>query len=152
MLNPRPESVAGLAIGLLDNGKPNSDTFLAALADELTRRGARARPPVRKSNIGRLAQPELLDDLSTGSDLVVGGVGDCAGCCSCSTLDAIALESAGTPTVMVCTSEFLTTAQISAATAGMRNYPFTVIDHPFGALTAEQMADRAAEVAAQLWD
>ncbi|MBM9468765.1 UGSC family (seleno)protein [Nakamurella leprariae] len=150
-LNAQPATVAGLSVGLLDNGKPNSDRFLAALADELRRRGARPLVPKRKSNIGRLAEPELIETLSLAADLVVVGVGDCAGCCSCSTLDAIALEAAGRPTVMVCTSEFLTTAQISAATAGVRDYPFTVIDHPFGALTAEQVADRAREVAERLW-
>jgi hypothetical protein len=150
-LNPRPESVAGLTVGLLDNGKPNSDVFLAAFARELTARGALPADVVRKGNIGRLAEPELLAKLAANSDLVVVGVGDCAGCCSCSTLDTVALEAAGRPTVMVCTTEFLTTARISAATAGVRDYPFSVIDHPFGALTAEQVAERAADVARELW-
>jgi hypothetical protein len=150
-LNPQPASIAGLTIGLLDNGKPNSDVFLVALSKELTARGAVPQEPVRKSNIGRLADPALIEKLAADNDLVVVGVGDCAGCCSCSTLDAIALEAAGKPTAMVCTSEFLTTAQISAATTGVRDYPFTVIDHPFGALTAEQVAERAADVAERLW-
>ncbi|HEU4997915.1 MAG TPA: hypothetical protein VFT68_03145 [Lapillicoccus sp.] len=151
VLNPRPESVRGLRVGLLDNGKPNSDRFLLALADELRRRGAVVSSPVRKANIGRLAAPELISHLTASSDLVVTGVGDCAGCCSCSTQDAMSVENQGRPTVVVCTMEFLTTAHLAARTAGVQDYPFAVIDHPFGSLTSRQVGDRAAEVATALW-
>ena len=151
LLNPRPASVAGLTVGLLDNGKPNSDRFLDGLADELRRRGALTPPPVRKANIGRLAAPELLAELSRSCDLVVTGVGDCAGCCSCSTHDAISVEVRGCPTVVVCTTEFLTTGHLAARTAGVQDYPFVVIDHPFGSLTATQVRARAAEVARAVW-
>lgn len=150
-LNPRPTEVRGLVVGLLDNGKPNSDRFLEALGDELRRRGAVVPPPVRKANIGRLAAPELITELSRSCDLVVTGVGDCAGCCSCSTHDAISVENQGRPTVVVCTTEFLTTAHLAARTAGVQDYPFVVIDHPFGSLTARQVRGRAAEVAQAVW-
>lgn len=151
VLNPRPVTVAGLTVGLLDNGKPNSDRFLAGLAEELTARDAVVQPRVRKANVGRLAAPELLADLSGACDLVVTGVGDCAGCCSCTTHDAIAVEALGRPSVVVCTSEFLTTGHLAARTAGVQDYPFVVIDHPFGSLGPDQVRARAREVALTLW-
>ena len=151
LLNPRPTDVAGLTVGLLDNGKPNSDRFLEALAEELRRRGAVVPGVVRKANIGRLAAPEIIADLSRTCDLVVTGVGDCAGCCSCTTHDAVAVEAQGRPTVVVCTTEFLTTGHLAARTAGVQDYPFVVIDHPFGSIGADQVRARAAEVAREVW-
>jgi hypothetical protein len=74
-----------------------------------------------------------------------------AGCCSCSTHDGLAIERLGTPTVIVCTEEFLTTARIAARTAGAPDYPFSVIAHPFGALEPRSVADRAVEVVSCLW-
>lgn len=138
----RPPHLDGVRFGVLDNGKPNSDRFLALLSDRLTAQGAVAIANRRKPSIGRLASTELLAELAQSCDLVITGVGDCAGCCSCSVQDGIALERRGVPTVVVTTTEFLTTARISATAAGIPDYPFTVIDHPLGSLTPAELAGR----------
>lgn len=138
-----PADLAGVRLGILDNGKPNSDRFLSLLADRFIGHGALLYGTLRKPSIGRLAPAKLLAELVGACDLVVTGVGDCAGCCSCSVQDAITVERHGVPTVMIATTEFLTTAQISATAAGIPDYPFTVIDHPLGSLTPEQLAQRA---------
>jgi hypothetical protein len=104
----------------------------------------------RKPSIGRLAPAELVDELAARCDLVVTGVGDCAGCCSCTVQDGIALERRGVMTYIVCTTEFLTTARIAATTAGIPDYPFVVVDHPLGSLTPTQLAGRAAQARAQM--
>jgi hypothetical protein len=146
-LAPRLADLAGRTVGFLDNGKPNSDRFLALLGAPDT---VAATLPRRKPSIGRLAPPDLVDELADRCDLVVTGVGDCAGCCSCTVQDGIALERRGVMTYIVCTTEFLTTARIAATTAGIPDYPFVVVDHPLGSLTAEQLTGRAAAARAQM--
>lgn len=138
-----PRDLAGVRVGLLDDGKPNSDRFLALLAERFLGLGATLYATERKPSIGRLAPPQTLVGLAGDCDLVVTGVGDCAGCCSCSVQDGIAIERAGVPTVVIVTTEFLTTARISARAAGIPEYPFVVIDHPLGSLTPSELVQRA---------
>lgn len=147
-----PADLAGVRFGVLDNGKPNSDRFLALLAERFVAAGADLYGTLRKPSIGRLAPPELLDELVGACDLVVTGVGDCAGCCSCSVQDGIAVERRGVATVVITTTEFLTTAEISAQAAGLPDYPFTVIDHPLGALGPAQLTQRADHAMRQVLD
>lgn len=142
-LAARPANLTGCRLGILDNGKPNSDALLTQLASRLARVGLRTQGQVRKPNIGRLAPPEMLDILAASHDLVLTGVGDCAGCCSCTANDGIALERRGIPTLVVCTSEFLTAARIAATAAGIPDYPFIVVEHPLGSLTPNQLGHRA---------
>ena len=147
-LAPRPTSLHGLAVGYPDNGKPNSDRFLRLPAAAFTALASVLR--ARKPNIGRIAPATLIDDLARRCDIVITGVGDCAGCCSCTVQDGIALERRGVPTYVVCTTDLLTIAKIAATTAGVPDYPFTVIDHPLGALTDDQLAARANHAHAQI--
>jgi len=153
-LAARPASLAGCRLGVLDNGKPNSAAFLTILVHRLAERYARAGQPeprwAGKPSIGRLAPSGTIDDLAADCDIVLTGVGDCAGCCSCTAHDAIALELRGIPTLMVCTSEFLTTARIAATAGGIPDYPFIVIDHPLGSLTQPELAERADLALAQV--
>lgn len=151
-LAPRPDSLAGARLGVLDNGKPNSDAFLTLLVDRLVATGVGDTVWARKPNIGRLAPVETIDDLADRCDIVLTGVGDCAGCCSCTTHDGITLERRGIPTLVVCTSEFLTTARIAATAAGIPDYPFTVIAHPLGSLRPPELAVRADDAMAQVRD
>ncbi|MGI8721936.1 MAG: UGSC family (seleno)protein [Geodermatophilaceae bacterium] len=138
-----PADLAGVRVGLLDNGKPNSDRFLALLGQRFLADDALLCGSWRKPSIGRLAPPELLAAALADSELIVTGVGDCAGCCSCSVQDAIAVERSGVPSVVIVTTEFLTTARISARAAGVPDYPFVVIDHPLGSLSRALLAERA---------
>ncbi|WP_165964044.1 UGSC family (seleno)protein [Actinomadura sp. KC216] len=147
---PRPVSLSGLAVGYLDNGKPNSDRFLRLLAARLREDGAQEAAWARKPSIGRVATDEMLDDLAAECDVVVTGVGDCAGCCSCTVRDAIALERRGVPAYVVCTSELVTTARIAARAAGVPDLPLTVIDHPLGSLTDDLLAARAEDASGQI--
>jgi hypothetical protein len=146
-LAPRLTDLNGRTVGFLDNGKPNSGRFLELLGGSTTVAATVVR---RKPSIGRLAPPGLIDELAGRCDLVVTGVGDCAGCCSCTAQDGIALERRGVMTYVVCTTEFFTTARIAATTAGIPDYPFVVVDHPLGSLSAEQLAGRAAQARAQM--
>jgi hypothetical protein len=147
---PRPASLSGLVVGYLDNGKPNSDRFLQLLSAKLREDGVRDAVWARKPSIGRVASDEMLDDLAGRCDVVVTGVGDCAGCCSCTVRDAVALERRSVPAFVVCTSELVTTARIAARAAGVPDLPLTVIDHPLGSLTGDLLAARAADASGQI--
>ncbi|HEY2653170.1 MAG TPA: hypothetical protein VGI50_14685 [Solirubrobacteraceae bacterium] len=69
--------LGGARIGLLENGKQNARRFLEDVADILRERyGAGEATLRRKENFAQPAAPELIDELSRESDLVVIGIGD----------------------------------------------------------------------------
>lgn len=76
-LAPRREDLTGATVGLLENGKQNARRFLEDVADILRERhGAGEARLRRKENFAQPAPPELIDQLSAESDLVVIGIGD----------------------------------------------------------------------------
>lgn len=147
-----PRSLAGLAVGVLDNGKSNSDEFLARLLEGLVAHGAVPTVTVRKPGVGRLAPAEQLEQVLATSEFVVTGVGDCGGCCSCSVQDAIAIERRGVPAALICTSELVATGRIAATAAGVPDYPFVVIEHPVASCTPQALQERVDVALAQILD
>ena len=76
-LAPRRADIAGATIGLLENGKQNARRFLEDVAEVLRERyGAGEATLRRKELFSAPAPPELIDQLSAESDVVVIGVGD----------------------------------------------------------------------------
>ncbi len=76
-LAPRRADLTGVTVGLLENGKQNARLFLEEVADVLRERyGAGDATLRRKENFAQPAPPELIDQLSAESDLVVIGIGD----------------------------------------------------------------------------
>jgi hypothetical protein len=76
-LAPRPAALQGLKIGLLENGKQNARLLLEDVATVLRERyGAGEATLLRKEIFSQPASPELVDELSAASDVVVIGVGD----------------------------------------------------------------------------
>ena len=74
---PRLESLAGLNIGLLSNGKANADVLLnetAALFVDAY--GCRTAHFVDKRNAGRPALPEHHRELAAAADFLITAVGD----------------------------------------------------------------------------
>jgi hypothetical protein len=76
-LAPRRGGLSGARVGLLENGKQNARQFLEDVADILREGyGAGEARLRRKENFAQPAPPELIDQLSSESDLVVIGIGD----------------------------------------------------------------------------
>ncbi len=74
-LAPRVADLAGVRIGLLDNGKPNADLLLDHIQESLRERfGIAQVVRRRKSRVGLVA--EYLDELAAQCDVVVNGVAD----------------------------------------------------------------------------
>jgi len=103
----RPESLAGLRLGLLANIKRNAEPFLAEVGEALMEQHGVAEVLARKKpDITSTAPDEILDDLRAGCDIVVVGVGDCGSCSASAVADGIILEQSGLPAAVICTEAF----------------------------------------------
>lgn len=73
----RLASLDGLSIGLLSNGKVNADRLLRLTAEHFVERhGCRVAGETAKPNASRIAEPQLLRDLSHNVDFLITAVGD----------------------------------------------------------------------------
>ena len=74
---PRPDSLRNVRVGLVENTKFNSDQLLRRIGTILEQEyGAKSSVMRRKHNSSVPAHQEILDELGTGCDVVVAGVGD----------------------------------------------------------------------------
>jgi hypothetical protein len=74
---PRPDSLKGKRIGLVENTKFNSDKLLAKVGEILKKEyGAVEYKMWRKHNSSVPAHDEIIDEAKRGVDCVVAGVGD----------------------------------------------------------------------------
>ena len=74
---PRPKSLAGLRIGLVDNTKHNSDQLLLRIAGLLeSKHGAKAHIIRKKKSAGAAPHAEIVDEFKEQCDIIVAGVGD----------------------------------------------------------------------------
>ena len=74
---PRPKSLAGLRIGLVDNTKHNSDQLLLRIATLLeSKHGAKAHIIRKKKSAGAAPSAEMVKEYKESCDIIVAGVGD----------------------------------------------------------------------------
>ena len=74
---PRPLDLRGKRVGLLANGKPNAEEFLAEIGTLLRERhGVGELITARKPNASRIAPTETLERLAAQCDVVVTATGD----------------------------------------------------------------------------
>ena len=74
---PRPKSLEGLRIGLVDNTKHNSDQLLLRIAAILERdHGAKAHIIRKKKSAGAAPHTEIIEEYKANCDVVVAGIGD----------------------------------------------------------------------------
>ena len=74
---PRPGTLEGLTIGLVDNTKHNSDQLLIRIAKILEdKHGAKAHVIRRKKSSGAAPHSEIIEEYKASCDLIVAGVGD----------------------------------------------------------------------------
>ncbi len=73
----RPETLKGLTLGLIDNGKKNSDYLVKMIGDRLRELyGLRRSIHVRKPSPSHAIPRDMAEDLAGKVDLVVAGIGD----------------------------------------------------------------------------
>jgi len=74
---PRPDSLAGRRVGLIENTKFNSDRLLMKIGDILkTEYGATETRIFRKHNSSVPAHQEIIDEVRKTCDVMVAGIGD----------------------------------------------------------------------------
>jgi hypothetical protein len=74
---PRPQSLEGLRIGLVDNTKHNSDQLLLRIASILEREhGAKTHVIRKKKSAGAAPHAEIVEEFKAHCDVIVAGVGD----------------------------------------------------------------------------
>ena len=76
-LAPRPQSLKGLTVGLLDNTKPNGAVILRAVGRELQERyGVREIRMFRKGYFGTPVEESVVQQMLHNCDFAVAGIGD----------------------------------------------------------------------------
>jgi hypothetical protein len=74
---PRPTSLRGKRVALIENTKFNSDRLLARIGDVLKEEyGVAEWKMYRKHNAGVPAHQEIIEAIKTSADVVVAGIGD----------------------------------------------------------------------------
>ena len=72
---PKPDSLAGLTVGLLDISKARGDVFLDRIDALFQARGVRTLR-FKKPTFARPAPPSLVQDIASRCDVVVEGLAD----------------------------------------------------------------------------
>jgi len=76
-LAPRPRSLRGLTMGLLDNGKPNAALLLTEVARQLRQRhDIRAWVTYTKGYFGTPVEQSQIQQILANCDFAVAGIGD----------------------------------------------------------------------------
>ena len=76
-LAPRPQSLQGLTVGLLDNTKPNAAVVLRAAGRELRERyGVRESRMFRKGYFGTPVEESVVNQMLHNCDFAVAAIGD----------------------------------------------------------------------------
>jgi len=76
-LAPRPQSLKGLTVGLLDNAKPNGAVILRAVGRELQERyGVREIRMFRKGYFGTPVEESVVQQMLHNCDFAVAAIGD----------------------------------------------------------------------------
>ena len=74
---PRPKSLEGVRLGLVDNTKHNSDQLLLRIAKILEdKHGAKSHIIRKKKSSGAAPHAEIIEEYKAGCDVIVAGVGD----------------------------------------------------------------------------
>jgi hypothetical protein len=136
---PRPTSLHGLRIGLVENTKKNAEEVLRKLADKLgAAHGMTITAVVHKPQRAPVKDAQIAE-LKGKADFVIAGVGDCGACSSGSLLDAVILERAGIPAIAIVTDAFNATAREMAELWGVPNFRFVMMPHPLASLTPQDI-------------
>ena len=144
----RPAELTGTTVGLLENGKQNARLFLEEVAGVLRGRyGVGDVKLHRKEIFSAPAPPELVDEMSAESDVVVIGVGDCGSCSASAIADGVLFERHGTPAAVICSDAFKATADAMAEVQDAPGYHYVTTAHPVAGLSPAQVHERAEQVA-----
>lgn len=143
---PRLASLDGTSVALIDNGKPNANLLLDAVADRLRARGVSSVATYTKSIVGTPIDQQTLEQIQQTADFAIAAVGDCGSCSAGTAQDSLVLERNGVPSISICTEPFGVTARAMAKSYGEADFDFVLTRHPIASLTAEAIGERADQI------
>ena len=143
-LSPRPVSLKGLTVGLLDNTKPNATLLLDEIVADLRRDyGIGEVKHYVKDYFGTPVKDELFQQIVSEVDVVITAVGDCGSCSAATVADGIMFERAGIPAVSITSDSFAMSGRAMAEVQGFPGFPFVMVQHPVASLDTEHIRGRA---------
>jgi hypothetical protein len=142
---PRPASLQGKRVALIENTKWNSDTILRKIGEHLVADHDVASFKIFHKRYSSVpAHEEIIEEVRRTFDLMVAGVGDCGSCSSGTVLDGILLEKEGIPSATIITSVFVPTGRAMAAQWAVPDYHFLVMEHPIANLSDSGLDEKVA--------
>jgi hypothetical protein len=144
----RPQSLVGLRIGLLDNGKEFSDVVLEALAEALRRDHGVTSIKFWRKGFPAKGAP-FIAEMAAETDVAISGVGHCGSSSPWSVIDAVNLEKAGVPAVALISRSFCPLGQIVARGEGHHGLPIVMLPHPIGEADQGRIAQKGVDAAAE---
>jgi hypothetical protein len=144
----RPNSLVGLRLGLIDNGKEFSDVVLEALAEALQRDHGVTDIKVWRKGFPAKGAP-FIAEMAAATDVAISGVGHCGSSSPWSVIDAVNLEKAGVPSVTLLSRSFCPLGQIVARGEGHNGLAIVMLPHPIGAADSAKIAQKGSDAAAE---
>lgn len=146
-LSPRPATLRGVVVGLLDNTKTNAESLLVEIGEELERSHRVGQTKFyTKDYFGTPLSESLRDQIAREVDVVITAVGDCGSCSAATVADGILFERAGVPTVSITSDSFYPSGRAMARVQGFPGFEFCAVQHPVASLDAGQLRDRVSTV------
>jgi hypothetical protein len=123
-------------LGLLANGKANSEAVLEAMAAAIGQRH-------RIANVVRATKPHpslpvsdaVLAMFASQVHVVLTAIGDCGSCSSCTVHDGITFERKGIPAAVIITEPFVGAARAMATFDGAPAFRWVTMPHPTAELS-----------------
>jgi len=144
----RPNSLLGLRLGLIDNGKEFSDVVLEALTETLRRDHGVTDIKIWRKGFPAKGAP-FIAEMAAETDVAISGVGHCGSSSPWSVIDAVNLERAGVPTVTLLSRSFCPLGQIVARGEGHDGLAIVMLPHPIGEADSAKIAQKGADAAAE---
>jgi hypothetical protein len=145
---PRPKSLRGLRVGLLDNGKEFSDIVLDGLAKALARDFEVTAIRFWRKGFPAKGAP-FIAEMATECDVAISGVGHCGSSSPWSVIDAVNLEKAGVPAVALISRSFCPLGQIVGRGVGHTGLPIVMLPHPIGEADESRIAQKGVDAATE---
>jgi hypothetical protein len=145
----RPQSLEGLRVGLLDNGKEFSDIVLDAVAKVLREEHGVTHIKFWRKGFPAKGAP-FIDEMAAETDVAVSGVGHCGSSSPWSVIDAVNLEKAGVPTVALISRAFCPLGQIVGRGMGHTGLPIVMLPHPIGEAQESRIAQKGTDAVAEV--
>ena len=141
-------SLDGRVLGLYTNEKLNATALLDLIGERLGNQFDLAGVIRGTYPVSRAMGPGEWQDTEK-CDAIVLAIGDCGSCSSSGMMNAIQLERAGIPTLLVSTPPFAGVCKAMKELGGMPQLEWAIVPHPVGSATEEELADRADQAVKQ---